>query len=143
MRKILLSALLAFLFSSLQPPLAAQDFKLIVNDSIPVSSISKAQAARFFLKKSTTWGDGTTVQPVDRPDSSRVRDTFSRTVLGKSVAAVKSYWQQQIFSGNGVPPLELRSEEEIISYVRSSSGAIGYVSGGAPTNGVKVIEVTN
>jgi hypothetical protein len=57
------------------------------------------------------------------------------------VQAVKSYWQQVIFSGRGVPPPELESDEAVIRYVLRFPGAVGYVSGTADVRGVKVLAV--
>jgi hypothetical protein len=54
---------------------------------------------------------------------------------------VKSYWQQLIFSGRGVPPPELDTEEEVIRYVGRHPGALGYVSSYGEVGGVKVVIV--
>jgi hypothetical protein len=62
-------------------------------------------------------------------------------VLKRSVAAVRNYWQQRIFSGRGVPPPELDSDEEIVAYVLKHRGAVGYVSGSAELRGTNAIEV--
>jgi hypothetical protein len=62
-------------------------------------------------------------------------------VHARSVAAVKSYWQQVIFSGRGVPPPELESDEAVIRHVTRSPGAVGYVSGAANVRGVRVVSV--
>ena len=63
-------------------------------------------------------------------------------MLHKSVSAVKSYWQQQIFSGRGVPPTERSTDSEVLAYVRSNPNAIGYVSSAAALGGsVKVVTV--
>jgi hypothetical protein len=70
-----------------------------------------------------------------------VRRRFCEEVLSRSVAAVKSYWQQLIFSGRAVPPPELDTDEEVVRYVAKYSGAIGYVSGASELSGVKVVAV--
>jgi hypothetical protein len=70
-----------------------------------------------------------------------VRGLFSETVLARHVAAVRSYWQQQIFSGRDVPPVEKKNDAEVLEYVRTNRGAVGYVSEASPASGVKVVEV--
>jgi hypothetical protein len=57
------------------------------------------------------------------------------------VSAVESYWQQAIFSGRSVPPLEKASDAEVLAFVRANPGAVGYVSGGADL-GASVKELT-
>jgi ABC-type phosphate transport system substrate-binding protein len=76
---------------------------------------------------------------VDQTDRSSVREEFSRVVHGKSAAAVKSTWNQQIFSGRDVPPVEKSSDGDVVAFVRATPGAVGYVSDGANTEGLHVI----
>ena len=118
-------------------------FQVIVNVSNEAAAIDKGEAAKFFLKKKSKWESGKAVKPVDQPGSSDVRAAFSDQALGKSVSAVKSYWQQQIFSGRGVPPPEKKTDQDVIDFVKENPGGIGYVSQGAPVDDVKVITLTD
>lgn len=122
---------------------AAQDgsFRVIVNSSNPSGSLRSAYVSKLFLGKTRRWDQGAAVAPVDRSARSSVRAKFSRSVHNKSVGAVKSYWQQMIFSGRGVPPLVLHSDAEVVAYVKRNPGAIGYVSSSASLNKVKVVEI--
>jgi hypothetical protein len=63
------------------------------------------------------------------------------SVLGRSVGAVETFWQQQIFSGKEVPPPVKASDDDVIAFVKANAGAIGYVSASTSTAGVKVIDV--
>ena len=116
-------------------------FKIIVNESNPVTTLNVKQVSKFFLKKVTTWVDGQSVLPVDLPEQSPARESFSKRIHGKKVLAVKSYWQQMIFSGRAVPPPEKPSEEEVVTFVRANRGAIGYLSANTSAEGVKVVEL--
>jgi ABC-type phosphate transport system substrate-binding protein len=120
----------------------SRSYKVIINTSNSVSSISKEDLARIFLKKTTKFPDGRGASPVDLPLSSSVRESFSREIHGKPASAVDAYWQQQIFSGKDVPPAQ-KSEAGAVDFVRSNSNGVGYVSAGADTGGVKVINVTD
>ena len=120
---------------------AAAPFKVIVHESVKVQSLPKKTVSDFFLKKATKWEGGAAVVPVDQLESSAVRDAFSRAVHGKPAAAIKSYWTQQIFSGRDVPPVEKKSDAEVIAFVKANPGAIGYVSESASADGVRVLTV--
>jgi ABC-type phosphate transport system substrate-binding protein len=115
--------------------------KVIVNNSVTITSLSKKAASDLFLKKTTKWSDGAAVLPVDLVDTSSTRESMSKSVHGKTTAAVKSYWNQQIFSGRDVPPVEKKSDAEVLAFVRSTPGAIGYVSEAASTEGVRVVTI--
>lgn len=119
----------------------AQDFKVIVNSANSTESLSADVAAKLFLKQTTKFPNGTAATPVDLPKGSTVRAAFSKAVLNRPVASVETYWQQQIFSGKDVPPAAKGSDDEVVSFVKANPGAIGYVSAGASTAGVKVIDV--
>lgn len=126
------------------PAQEAPSFKVIVNASNPVSTISVKQVAKFFLKKESRWGNGTEVLPIDLTVESPAREGFSLAVLGKPTPAVKSYWQQMIFSGRGTPPMETSTEADVVAFVGSIAGAIGYVSGETPLPpGVKAIALAS
>jgi ABC-type phosphate transport system substrate-binding protein len=119
----------------------AASYKVVANNSVQASSLTKKAASDLFLKKTTKWENGSAVMPVDQIESSSVREGFSKAVHGKTAAAVKSYWNQQIFSGREVPPVEKKSDAEVLSFVRSTPGAIGYVSEAASADGVRVITI--
>ena len=117
----------------------AATFKLIVNNGVGVSSLTKKAASDLFMKKTAKWQNGSAVVPIDQ--AAGVREDFSRAIHGKSAAAVKSYWNQMVFSGRDVPPVEKTSDAEVIEFVRSTRGAIGYVSTAVAADGVRVIEL--
>jgi hypothetical protein len=119
----------------------ATRFKVIVHPSNQVKSLSRAQLAAMFLKKTDSWETGALVIPVDQPERAAVRQTFSREVLGKPPAAVKSYWNQLVFSGRNVPPAERMSDADVVNFVKSTPSAVGYVSATTKTKGVRVIMV--
>jgi ABC-type phosphate transport system substrate-binding protein len=141
-RQVLTSIGLAIaLMTASAASVRAGDFQIIVHASNPVSSLSERQVSRMLLKKTKSWDHGGTVLPVDQGSASRTRARFSKSLLGKSISSVKAYWQQQIFSGRGVPPPEMESEEAVVAFVRRNPSAIGYVGAGVSLNGVKSIRV--
>jgi ABC-type phosphate transport system substrate-binding protein len=119
----------------------AQDFKVIVNSANATEELTADQAAKIFLKQATKFPAGAAATPVDQAKGAAVRAAFSKAVLGKSVAAVETYWQQQIFSGKDVPPATKASDDDIVAFVKGNAGAIGYVSAGTAVAGVKVVSI--
>lgn len=116
-------------------------FVIIVDPNNPHRSLDRKFIGDAFLKKTTRWPNGDVIRPVDLHPDSPVREKFSHDILKRSVAAVKSYWQQVIFSGRDVPPPELASDDEVVKYVLKNAGAIGYVSGTARVGNARVVTV--
>lgn len=127
---------------ALDAVVAAQGaYKVIVNPANTAAGLSKPELARIFMKKVTSWPDGRSVAVVDQERNSPARQAFSADVHQKDADAVAAHWQVVVFSGRDVPPKILRSDEDVIAFVRSNPGAIGYVSAGAPLDGVRALPV--
>jgi ABC-type phosphate transport system substrate-binding protein len=124
--------------------LVAQErgYVVIVNETNTVADLTTDEVSLLFLKRAVRWAGGQAASPVDLPERSPVRASFSRDVHGKSTADIKSYWHTVIFSGRGVPPTEAPSEEAVVAFVRATPGAIGYVSAATPLGqGVRTVRV--
>jgi hypothetical protein len=123
------------------PALESPGFRIIVNPQNSVISLKPEFITDCFLKKVNSWDDGQGLQPVDQKANSEVRRAFSQTILRRSVDAVRTYWQHRVFSGRGVPPPELDDDAEVLRYVATHRGAIGYVSNAAKLDGVRVVVI--
>jgi hypothetical protein len=125
-----------------QAPAAAPQpaYRVIVHPHNPVYGVERSFLADAFLKKVTRWRHNQAIRVADLVDSP-ARRRFSDEVLRRSVLAVRSYWQQQIFSGRGIPPPELEDDRAVVRFVQQNVGAVGYVSGHAELAGVKVLAV--
>ena len=116
------------------------EVKIIANSANSVTALTKAEVSQFFLKKKKKWAAGK-VKPIDQKDSSATRKAFSKEFLGKKVTEIKKYWMEKMFAGRDNPPKIKVSDAAVIAYVKENEGAIGYVSVGADTTGVKVITI--
>ena len=117
--------------TGIEVPAHAQEtaeYKVIVNASNPLSTMSRNQAARIFLKKEERWSNGFAITVVDLATDHPARLAFSRAVLGKEADAVEAYWRKLIFSGMGSPPLKLATDAEVVTFVGNNVGSISYVS---------------
>ena len=142
MRKLLsLVAIALVSMSTAATSVQAQDVKVIVNTANPLSEMPAGEVAGLFLKRTAKFPGGAAAVPVDQAKNSTVRGAFARTVLGRPASAVDAYWQQQIFAGGELPPAVKTSDDDVIAFVKSTPGAIGYVSAGASVAGVKVVSV--
>jgi ABC-type phosphate transport system substrate-binding protein len=141
MRILRLLAVAALALFAIARPATAQAFKVIAHEGVADADLPKDVVAKLFLKQAIKFPSGLAAKPVDLKKDSPARAEFSTAVLGRPVGAVETYWQQQIFAGKEVPPPSKASDDEVLAFVRATPGAIGYVSAGASTAGVKVITV--
>jgi ABC-type phosphate transport system substrate-binding protein len=135
-------ALLMVLASPVRSQAPARRVYVVVNVANPIDQIDRDQLSSIFLKRVSRWPNGQPADPVDLAPTVVPRAHFSESVHKRSVGAVLAFWQQQIFSGRDVPPVEQRSERDVLAYVSEHPDAVGYVavSTDLPA-GVKTIEV--
>ena len=145
MRVVALGAAALALLASLRVSSARAgeggEFRVIVDPENTTTAATRELLAEAFLKTSSRWPDGEIIRPVDQRPESSARKSFSDSILKRTVSAVRSYWQQRIFSGRDVPPPELDSDDAVVRYVREHRGAVGYVSTAAKTGETKVVTV--
>jgi len=145
-RKIGSVAVLLLAWAAVSLPVAGQqvnDFRIIVNPSNPIATLSAADVSGFFMDEAK-WPNGAPSLPIDLTPESPLRSKFSVEVLGRDVAAVRAHWRRLIFQGRGVPPPTRASEGEIVQFVSANPNAIGYVSAKlASSAGVKVVNLAD
>lgn len=130
--------------SALGPPLADADstpFQIVVHPDNPYRHLERDYVRDLFLKRITRWPDGEVALPVDLSAKSSVRGAFAQAILHKPLTAVRMYWQQVVFSGRGVPPPELETDEAIIRYVVQRRGAIGYITASSQTGEARIVSL--
>ena len=120
---------------------AGDDYKVIVNPENRIGAVDRRFLRDAFLRKASDWNGGAEIRPVDLATRFAARERFVHDVLNKTPAQLKSYWNQQIFSGKGVPPPEADSPAAVIAYVLANPGAIGYLPVDADAGAAKVVKV--
>lgn len=133
-------SLIAILLLGPVEGMAEGPFQVIVHESNPRTSISRHELSAIFMKRMRSWPADGEILPAE--PRTALREQFARQVHGKSLAYVTRYWQRLIFAGRGIPPAQFPTEEDVVAYVASNRGAIGYI-GVAMHNsaGIKVITV--
>lgn len=118
-----------------------EGYRVVVHADHPGDAVTRDVLADVFLRRATRWGHGTPIHVVDQSLKSDVRVEFTEEVLRLSSMAVMSYWQQQLLAGGERPPAVKASDAEVLDFVATTPGAIGYVSAGANLEDVKVLQI--
>jgi TonB family protein len=119
----------------------ASDVKVIANPSVKTDSISVEDLKSVFLEEKSSLNDGSHVEPVLSKGGS-AHDAFVKQYLGKTDANLQTYYRTLVFTGKGSMPKAEGSDSDVVAYVARTRGAIGYVSPGASTEGVKTLAVS-
>lgn len=132
-RGLLLVLVLSGLLAGQAPVDAASGspYQVIVHHQVKGARISRGALTSIFLKQAPKWNDGSAILPVDQSVRSPVRRSFSGDVLLQGIPEVQIYWQRRMSQGVTPPPVKA-TDEEVVAYVASTPGAIGYVSPATP-----------
>lgn len=143
-RSLALIPLLALLCAgAARSALAANELIVIAHKDVVLDKISPERVTQIYLRQQQSWPDGQPIQPIDLREGSSLRRAFYDQVTGRSLGQVRAYWARQSFTGMGLPPRQVDSDEEVTRLVQNTPGAIGYVSRKPSGTGVKVLLSTS
>jgi len=71
--------------------------------------------------------DGVAVTAVNASSGSDVRNRFLRTFLDQDEDRYTAYWTVRRYIGKGASPRELPNGADVIHFVKTTPGAIGYI----------------
>lgn len=100
--------------------------------------LSREQAEKLYLGRSTTLGDGTPVNLVDLPNGS-TRDEFYAKLTGKNPTQIQAYWSRIVFTGRASPHKEAGSVAEARQWLADTPNIIGYLERSDTTTGLRIL----
>jgi ABC-type phosphate transport system substrate-binding protein len=124
---------------ALVAPAYAANVQVIANPSVSVAELSADDLKDIFLGAKTAVGGGAVEAVFETAGAAH--EAFLKEYLGKSDAALRTHFKTLVFTGKGAQPKAVASDAEMLKYVASTKGAIGYVSASADTAGAKKIQV--
>jgi ABC-type phosphate transport system substrate-binding protein len=116
----------------------AEDVVVVINKENN-NHIDLAYVAKIYSGAVRSWPDGSAVVALDYPEDTDVRAQFSSKVLNRSVANMRAIWSQNIFSGKGLPPRVIATDDEIKRAISANKYSIGYMPASQVDSSVKVI----
>ena len=100
---------------------------VVVNARCGVAAMTRNEVVNVFFGRNRQFFNGVEAQPVDMPDSHPDRARFYRALVGKEVSEVNAYWSRQVFSGRMQPPTKVNTTDDVMKWVSSHPGGIGFI----------------
>ena len=119
----------------------AQSLVVIVNPSVTETHISRNMLRAIYSMRLHSWSERLPTRVFVLTDRSEVHQDFCEQKLEIFPHQLQQAWDRLVYSGTGQAPISLSSEEEMLSRIESTPGAIGYVSAPPISNAVKVLDV--
>jgi len=109
-----------FLFCSL---FLSADIKVITSKGSKITSISKEQLIKIYLKEINTI-NGIRVTPIDNSNT-KIYNEFYAKLIQKTPKQIHAYWMKEIYRGDKQPPKRL-SDSEVKEKMKSNPAIIYY-----------------
>lgn len=119
---------------------AQSEITIIANESVPKQKISNYEISNIYGAKIVKWSNGDKIV-VTMYKKGAVHENFSDLILGTTPARLKGVWKKVIFTGSGNPPKIFKTEADLVAFVKETKGAIGYIDGNTPHEGVKLLDL--
>lgn len=130
-------ALLLALLSLGGRPGAAADSPVVVITHPSVPRPDPGALRRIYTGRMIELG-GLMLVPINARSGQGSRDRFLQSYLEQDDEKYVAYWTVRRYIGKGMPPRELASAAEIIHFVQSTPGAIGYIEAGELRPGLPI-----
>lgn len=114
---------------------------VIVNKDNPVNELSASEVKLYWLRKiKKRWPEiNKNIKPADRKNKCPEQETFYHKVLGMSAIDVETYFIQKQYDNAEKPQDKFNNDADIIEFVASEPGAIGFINKNSVNSSVKVV----
>lgn len=133
---VLTTILVALCYATATPAEVA----VIANKSVPTDTISQREVLDIYTGEIRQWKNGEPIVAHDMTEEGEVRETFYE-FLGRKSSRVKSIWVKNLLMGEGSPPESAKTEQEVLTMVAKTPGAIGFVRSDMADDSVKVLAI--
>jgi len=113
---------------------------IIANSQVQADRLTYAMIADIYQSRRGKWDNEQKIKVV-MLKKGRTHEAFTENIVKMTPMKLKTLWKKIIFSGAGIPPKILKTEEKMVEYVAATQGAIGYINAATAHEGVKVITI--
>ena len=128
------------LCAMLEIPDARAQVAVIANASVTAHSIDANELLDIYSCVTNKWEDGSSMTVITLKKNEHVVPKFF-TLLNKRPLDMYKLWMRLQLSGEAKPPLAMNSEEEVVTKVLTTPGAIGFVDQKNVPSGVKILMI--
>ncbi len=127
MKKMMMIASLLFAFLIASAYSEQSDIVVIGGSDLP--KMGDETIAKIYTGKIISV-NGISVKPVNIRSGAEMRNRFLQIFLNQNDEDYIAYWAVRRYIGRGTPPKELDNSADVIRFVQSTPGAIGYIETG-------------
>jgi hypothetical protein len=121
---------------------ARQDIAVVVNASVPVDNLSRAELRRILLGDREFWPSGDRVKLLIRAPVARERDAAVKDLCDMTEAQFRQHWIGKVFRAE-IPsaPKIVYSDEMTLDQAARLPGAIAFIEAPRVGRGLKILKI--
>ena len=108
------------------------DIVILTHADVKAGELSLSNLRAIFSIRQRSWDNKIPIKVYVLPDKNDIHQKFCKTVLKVYPYVLREQWDRLIFSGTGIPPTTVNSEDELREMVEATPGAIGYATINSP-----------
>ncbi|MBF0383215.1 MAG: substrate-binding domain-containing protein [Magnetococcales bacterium] len=113
---------------------------IVIHPDNSNSAVSQQEVKNIFLGKKTHWDDGSRIKIVVQKRGT-AHDNLLKNTIGMTSVSFRNYWRKRVFTGSSRPPKTFKSDADVVAFVATKPGAIGYINSNSDHSGVKALQV--
>jgi len=106
---------------------SAHAILIVVNKDVEENALTQQEIRNIFTGVQKTWGNRSRLVLATLKEGP-AHEAFTKTHLRRTPRQFDNHWKQQVFTGSAKMPDSFSSEHELLRFVETTPGAIGYVS---------------
>lgn len=134
------TSIILFLLILILSSSAMAETAVIINESVAADELSISDVKQIFMGKKRSWDNGDIIVAAALT-SGDTHEIFLKKFIEKSRMQFRTYWKKLVFTGKAQALNEFSSESDLVAFVASTKGAIGYIDSATPHQGVKVVKI--
>jgi ABC-type phosphate transport system substrate-binding protein len=111
---------------------------IIANKSVKKENVNITDIKYIYQLNTKSWSDGSKIKLFDYKGKNATKMAFFKFIK-KTPMQLKREWLRAKLTGAGTPPKEVRSEDEMVTEIANTPGAVGYISKSKVAQNVIVI----
>lgn len=104
---------------------------VVIGNKVGFESTSLKELKQVFRGKYSSWKNSQQVTIVLPASKSESANLVARVIYNTTVSSMQKFWLSLVFQGRFSPPIFLETDQEIITYVKKTPGAIAVISSDA------------
>jgi len=101
--------------------------EVVTHPRVAEQSLTKSQLRRIYTMRQLRWSDNSVINVFVLPNQHTLHQRFAKERLQIFPYQLNRIWHKLTYSGLGVAPTIVESEQELIQAVLQTPGAIGYI----------------